>query len=97
MAEIVILEERRRSRQSGWVPFISFEERPDGCSCSDFVLGFETDVLNARLEAKPDTWGGTYHARNIIMIERVAKAHGYECVVTPTETETWVFVDFIKS
>lgn len=95
MGDLLDLEEQRKRRTPGWTSFISFEERPEGCSCADFVLGFESGVLHTRLQEKSETWGGTYHAKNLVMIQRIAEASGYEVRVTPTEDETWIFVDFI--
>ena len=99
MGDVVDLEERRQSRQPGHVLRLSFEERPGGCLCADFVLGFEAGLLDARLSAlgSGDSWGGTYHAANRIMLERLASAHGCTLTTTPAdESSHWLFSDFLK-
>jgi hypothetical protein len=94
MADVIDLTERRREREPGHRLVVSFEGRPDECTCADFVLGFEAGMLRARLSEKPATWGGTYHAKNLLMLQRIAEASGYGLVVTPAEDPTWIFVDF---
>jgi hypothetical protein len=29
------------------------------------------------------------------MLQRIAEANGHEAMVTPTEDDTWLFIDFI--
>lgn len=90
-------ERERRSAEAGFHLVLSFEGRPDNCpTCGDgqFVLGVEIGTLLARLEAKPASWRGTYHAANQVMIERVAQARGYAAKVETSSDPAWLFIDF---
>lgn len=90
-------ERERRTADTGFHLTLSFEGRPNNCpTCGEgqFVLGVEVGILLARLEAKPASWRGTYHAANQVMIERVAQARGYAAKVEPSGSPEWLFIDF---
>lgn len=69
-------------------PLIEFPDR-DG-----FVLGYEAGLLFGRLDAKPYTWSGTYHAENADLLRETAKACGYSVKIEPSGDATWVFAEF---
>jgi hypothetical protein len=90
-------ERARRQAEAGFHLVVSFDGRPDACpACGDaqFVLGVEVGTLLARLEAQPASWRGTYHAANLVVIERVARARGYEARVEASPDPSWLFIDF---
>lgn len=76
--------------------FVSLEDSP-GCTnadCRAYILGMETGILTARLDANPQEWNGTYHAENAAILERVANAKGYTVVFKPSGDMAWVFGTF---
>lgn len=90
-------ERARRAAETGFHLVVSFDGRPNPCAtCGDqqFVLGVEVGTLLARLEAKPASWRGTYHADNLVVIERVAQARGYAAKVEASSDPAWLFIDF---
>lgn len=76
--------------------FVSLDDSP-GCSsagCRGCTLGMEVGILTARLDAKPQEWNGTYHAENAAILERVAKAKGYEAAFERSADAAWIFGTF---
>jgi len=59
----------------------------------EFCYGFETGLLFARLEARPERWAGTYHAANEEMIRRVAASVDYIVEIEPL-AEGWITAEF---
>ena len=91
---VISLAEYRAQRAPGATSYtmaVAFDRDSE-----DFVLGVETGLLMARLEARPGTWRGTYHTANRVMVERVANAMGYDVAIEPSESAEWSFADFVK-
>ena len=97
MGDVIEMAGRVRSNEPRHILKCSFEVRPGGCTCADFVLGFEAGLLFARLSvlSAGGTWGGTYHATNRTMLERIAEATGCAVELTPADEDgQWLFADF---
>lgn len=72
-------------------PLIEFPDDSAG-----FVLGYEAGLLFGRLDTKPETWAGTYHADNAEMLQQTAKTCGYTVKIEPSGDPTWVFAEFTR-
>ena len=70
-------------------PLVAFDSDSE-----DFVLGYEMGLLFGRLDARPTTWSGTYHAANREMISRTANSLGYAAAIENSSDPAWVFASF---
>lgn len=75
---------------------IMFDVTADDDADRAFVRGYESGLLVGRLANKPETWAGTYHASNRVMLERIAVAEGYTVTISRSTDPTWVYADFTK-
>jgi hypothetical protein len=72
-------------------PLIKFPHDDAG-----FVLGYEVGLLFGRLDAKPATWSGTYHADNEDMLRETATVCGYDVKIESSGDAAWVFAQFTR-
>ena len=77
-------------------PRILFDVTADEDPDRAFVRGYESGLLVGRLANKPETWTGTYHASNRVMLERIAAAEGYTVAISRSTDPTWVYAYFTK-
>lgn len=92
--DVVSLPAKRAERDgtdAEFLPTIAFNR-----DSQDFVDGYEMGLLFARLDARPEHWAGTYHARNQTLIERTAAACGYGVTIEPSGDATWMFAEFTR-
>lgn len=97
-AEVVPLVHPLAENESDgeWGARIAFDVHADEDADRAFVRGYESGLLVGRLANKPETWSGTYHASNRVMLERIAVAEGYTVTISCSTDPTWVYADFVK-